>query len=107
VDADNTVQSGRSVSGRFGAGNPGKPKGAKHRLQEAFWKDFAAAWEKHGIEAIEAVALNDPGKFLTVAASVMPKDIEITDRTYVVVVPAVAETVDEWLSQQSGMVAIQ
>jgi hypothetical protein len=90
-------------NGRFAAGNPGRPKGAKNKLQEAFWKDFAAAWDKHGADVIERVAVEEPAKFLQVAASVMPKDIEITDRTYVVVVPAVAETVDEWLSQQSGM----
>ena len=60
------------------SGNPaGKPKGSKHKLTEAFWVDFAGAWEDHGRAALEAVATTDPGKFITVAASVMPKDVNI------------------------------
>jgi hypothetical protein len=90
------------------SGNPkGRPKGAKSKLQEAFWKDLAGAWQTYGIAAIEKMAQDDPAKFVQVVASVMPKDIEITDRTFVVVVPAVAESVDEWLLQQGGMEALQ
>lgn len=68
------------------SGNPaGRPKGSKHKLTEAFWTDFAAAWETHGQAALANVATTDPGKFIAVAASVMPKDVNvnttITDMT--------------------------
>lgn len=68
------------------SGNPkGRPKGAKNKLTEAFWCDFAEAWQEHGATALETVAKTDPGKFITVAASVMPKDVNvnttITDMT--------------------------
>jgi hypothetical protein len=68
------------------SGNPkGRPKGAKNKLTEAFWCDFAEAWQEHGATALQKVATEDPGKFITVAASVMPKDVNvnttITDMT--------------------------
>lgn len=68
------------------SGNPaGRPKGAKSKLVDAFWADFATAWQEHGADALAKVAKEDPGKFLTVAASVMPKDVNvnttITDMT--------------------------
>lgn len=63
------------------SGNPaGRPKGSKHKLTEAFWNDFAGAWAAHGKVALEAVAKDDPGKFVSVAASVMPKEAELTLR---------------------------
>lgn len=63
------------------SGNPaGRPKGAKHKLTEAFWTDFAAAWEAHGGPALAHVATNDPSTFVRVAASVMPKEAEVTLR---------------------------
>ncbi len=63
------------------SGNPaGRPKGAKHKLTEAFWGDFAAAWEANGKAALDTVAKDDPGKFVSVAASVMPKETELTFR---------------------------
>ena len=46
-ESENTQQ--KRVIGRpFQPGNPGKPKGAKHRLQEDFVKDVQAAWEEKG-----------------------------------------------------------
>jgi len=68
------------------SGNPaGRPKGAKNKLTDAFWSDFAEAWQAHGATALKTVAESDPGKFIAVAASVMPKDVNvnttITDMT--------------------------
>lgn len=64
------------------SGNPaGRPKGSRHKLTEAFWKDFAAAWEARGAAALAVVAEEDPSTFVRVAASVMPKEAEVTLRT--------------------------
>lgn len=68
------------------SGNPkGRPKGSKNKLTENWWADLHSAWETHGQTALEAVATSDPGKFITVVASVMPKDVNvnttITDMT--------------------------
>lgn len=64
------------------SGNPkGRPKGARHKLTEAFWTDFHKAWESAGAVALTKVAADDPSTFIRVAASLMPKEIEATVRT--------------------------
>jgi hypothetical protein len=63
------------------SGNPaGRPKGARHKLTEAFWRDFAQAWETGGIAALEKVMKDDPCIFIRVAASLMPKEMDMTVR---------------------------
>lgn len=63
------------------SGNPnGRPKGSRHRLNEAFWSDFADAWKDNGKAALAHVAQEDPSTFVRVAASVMPKEAEVTLR---------------------------
>lgn len=61
------------------SGNPaGKPEGSRNKLTEAFWRDFAAAWEAKGKAALEQVAQDHPETFVRVAGSLMPKDINLT-----------------------------
>lgn len=63
------------------SGNPaGRPKGARSKLAEKFWADYAKAWETHGEAALSHVAAEDPSTFVRVAASLMPKETEITLR---------------------------
>lgn len=63
------------------SGNPaGRPKGARGKLAETFWADYAAAWEAHGAAALLEVATNDASTFVRVAASLMPKETEVTLR---------------------------
>jgi hypothetical protein len=63
------------------SGNPaGRPKGARSKLAEKFWADYAEAWKVHGEAALLHVAANDPSTFVRVAASLMPKETEITLR---------------------------
>ena len=61
------------------SGNPaGRQEGARNKLTEAFWRDFATAWEAKGKAALEAVAQEHPETFVRVAGSLMPKDINLT-----------------------------
>jgi len=46
------------------------------------------------------MVLSDPGRFVTVASHLIPKEVEITDRPYVLVVPPRAESVAAWLAQR-------
>lgn len=65
---------GLPVGKPFQPGNPGKPKGAKHRLQEDFIKDVQAAWETKGAEALTMMIADKPGDFVKMVASLMPKE---------------------------------
>ena len=79
------------------SGNPlGRPKGSKVKLQESFLKDFCAAWESEGASVIKRVIIDDPVAFLKVAASLMPKDMQIEiENRFVIRAPDVL-TDDEW-----------
>ena len=99
---ENTGESGRQSNGRFTRGNPGRPKGAKNKLQEAFWTDFASAWEAHGLVALEKVATEDPATFVKIAARVIPKDVGVDEEThYVMWLPKPCATAEEWAAKYS------
>lgn len=60
--------------------NPkGRPKGSRSAFAETFLKDFLADWEDHGAEAIVAVREEDPAAYLRVAASILPKELNIVE----------------------------
>ena len=60
--------------GECGHPNPG---GRRRRLTEAFITDFQTIWETEGLAAIQRVARNNPSAFIKVAASLLPKDINL------------------------------
>ncbi len=63
------------------SGNPlGRPRGARNKLADSFLAGYAAAWEAHGEAALIKVATEDPATFVRVAATLMPKETEITVR---------------------------
>lgn len=86
------------------SGNPaGRPKGSKNKLQEAFWKDFAEAWERHGQKALLEVITTDPATFVKVAASIMPKEVEATvEHRSVMRIPEPAKDTAEWLTSSGS-----
>lgn len=60
------------------SGNPnGRPRGARSKFSEAFIADLHACWEEHGTEALRQCARDDPGQFLRVCASLMPRDVNL------------------------------
>jgi hypothetical protein len=70
----------RDEHGRFLTGNSGggRPKGSRNKLSEAFWNDLAQAWDEHGQAAMKTLATEEPAKFVQVAASLMPKELKVS-----------------------------
>lgn len=59
------------------SGNPkgGKVSNARRLLSDQFLRDLGREWKKRGTKAITDVAEDDPGTFLRVVASLLPKEI--------------------------------
>ena len=58
--------------------NPaGRPKGARNKLTETFLEDAYAAWQQHGPQTLDTLARDDPGTFVKVCASLMPKNVHL------------------------------
>lgn len=65
------------VEHQFKAGNPGRPKGSRNKLGEAFLEDMLADWEANGPAAIREVRETKPDAYLKVVASILPKDLNV------------------------------
>ena len=65
------------VEHQFKPGNPGRPKGARSKLGEAFIEDMLADWEANGPAAIVKVRTDKPEAYLKVVASILPKDLNV------------------------------
>jgi len=70
------------IEHQFQPGNKGRVKGSRNKLGEAFIEDLQAAWEKHGMAAIEATIKNQPAQFLKVIVRVLPKDLNLHVNPY-------------------------
>ena len=69
---------------RFGInGHTGraKQKGARDQLSTAFLTALVAAFERHGVAALDDLAQNDKATFIRVIASLQPKELAIEERT--------------------------
>lgn len=69
------------TTGRFLPGNsggPGKPKGARNKLGEAFIQALHDSFNEHGPETIEMVRTEKPDQYLKVIASLIPSEHRIT-----------------------------
>jgi RNA binding exosome subunit len=64
---------------KFQPGNGGRPRGAKNRLTGDFIGALAKEFEEHGADAIKIVRTERPHEFLKIIASLMPKELEISD----------------------------
>lgn len=79
-EAENTDAYGpaRAPDGTFAKGNPGRPKGSRNKLGEAFLSDMLADWEEHGKQAIATVREERPQDYVKVVASILPRDLNVT-----------------------------
>jgi hypothetical protein len=58
-------------------GGPGRPKGSRNKLGEAFIADVYAKWLARGGETLERMIDTDPGGFVRVVAGVLPDKLEV------------------------------
>jgi hypothetical protein len=64
------------------SGNPkGRPRGSRHKLSAAFIDALHASFEEHGDSAIRAVLQDNPGEYLRIIASIVPKHFGIEEGT--------------------------
>jgi len=60
------------------SGNPaGRTKGSRNELSETFIDDILTDWKEHGKDAMKKTREDNPGIYLKVVASLIPKDINI------------------------------
>ena len=58
------------------SGNPaGRPKGARSKLSEDFFKALSADFAKHGIKALETMRKDKPQDYIRAIASLQSKEI--------------------------------
>jgi hypothetical protein len=70
--ADRDETTGRFLTGNSGGG---RPKGSRNILAEEFLKDVLVEWESHGAVAVSDMREKNPGDFVKMVASLLPKDI--------------------------------
>lgn len=69
----------RDEAGRFVVPpvSPGRPKGSRNKLGEAFIEALKDDFQAHGKAAIVEVRETKPDQYLKVIASLMPKDVNL------------------------------
>lgn len=70
------------VEHRFKPGNPGRPKGSRNKLGEAFIEALHKDFKKHGVKAIATVRELKPDQYLKVVASIIPQEVHHTVEDY-------------------------
>ena len=63
------------VAYQFKPGNPGRPKGSRNKLGEAFIEALHDDFKTHGVAAIQTVRETKPDQYLKVVASVIPQEV--------------------------------
>jgi hypothetical protein len=69
--ADHTIRPGE-------VRNPnGRPPGTRNRFARKFLEDFLADWRENGANVIKIVRNEEPARYLSIAASILPKEFEL------------------------------
>ena len=72
-------EKGRFIAGN--SGNGGRPKGARAKLGEAFLTAMQESFARDGAATIETVRTEKPDQYLKVVASILPKELDLSDET--------------------------
>lgn len=75
---DETAQ--RDEKGHFVIGykgGPGRPKGSRNKLGEAFTEALFDHFQREGASVIERVATEDPSTYMRVVAGLLPKELKV------------------------------
>lgn len=65
------------VEHQFKPGNPGRPKGARNKLGEAFIEALHESFQAQGADCIQRVIDDKPDQYLKVIASLLPKEMHL------------------------------
>lgn len=65
------------VEHQFKPGNPGRPKGSRNKLGEAFIQAMYIDFTEHGAAVIETVRTEKPDQYLKVVASILPQQLNV------------------------------
>jgi hypothetical protein len=57
------------------AGGPGRPKGSRAKLGEAFLRALKADFAAGGVEAIQRMRTDDPSGYVKTIAGLLPKEL--------------------------------
>jgi hypothetical protein len=57
--------------------SPGRPKGARNKLQSSFLHALAEDFERDGPAAIKICRIEDPGRYVQIISSLMPRELDI------------------------------
>jgi len=77
---ENTGEKRKSVppvEHQFKPGNPGRPKGARNKLGEAFLEAMLADFTEHGEDVIVKVRTEKPDVYLKTVASILPQQLNV------------------------------
>lgn len=88
--------------------NPlGRPKGSRNKFAEEFLKDFLADWQTNGATAIKHCRVVDPAGYVRIAASIVPKELNINEnQNQVEAILEQFNTVEELQNFLAGIAAI-
>lgn len=67
-------ETGRFLTGNIGGG---RKLGSRNKLTEQFLTDVLNEWEGHGATAISDMREKNPGDFVKMVASLLPKDVNL------------------------------
>lgn len=85
----------------FAPGNPGRPKGSRNKLGEAFIEALHDDFQEHGVTAITSMRGADPGGYVRVIASLLPKEFKIETTS-----DLTDEQLDARIRQLAGLIEV-
>jgi hypothetical protein len=90
---------------RGNTGLPGRPKGARNKLSEAFIDDLYHDWLEHGIQAIRDVRESRPSDYLKICALLVRGSSEFNSISDTIYSDAIAELIEERRRLAQAMIA--